>query len=194
MSGDVVGVVSGKYPESEGMSFAVEPSTAAPWYAAPTTSHPAAAVPACADPLGPDVSGDDGTVPFPAASGVPAGVTDTFRAYFGGINSGDYATAWQQLSPRRRGDDSGLDRFAAAVRTSFDDHFVVQQASYTAATGEARVWLEFVSLQDGSLGPNPGETCTNWSIDYVLVEQPGGTFLIDQVDGHGGTSGHEACL
>jgi hypothetical protein len=32
-----------------------------------------------------------------------------------------------------------------------------------------------------------------WSLDYVLLEQGDGTFLIDEVTGHGGTSGHSPC-
>jgi hypothetical protein len=94
-----------------------------------------------------------------------------------------YSSGRQQQIP--------LDEFADAVRTSYDSDFVVQEASY--AGGRAYVWLEFVSTQDPELGPNPGESCTMWSIDYVLVEQSDGTFRIDEVVGHGGTTGHSAC-
>jgi hypothetical protein len=77
------------------------------------------------------------------------------------------------------------------VRTSFDFGFTVQEAW---SDGRAHVWLEFTSIQDPSLGPEPGESCTRWSLDYVLDEQAGGWFVIDEVTGHGGADGHETCL
>lgn len=118
------------------------------------------------------------------------GVEATFNAYFEGINSGDPQRAWMQLSPRRQ-EQTSLDEFADAVRTSYDDDVVVQDAGYTA--GRAHVWLEFTSTQDPALGPVPGEGCTRWSLDYVLLEQADGTFVIDEVAGHGGTPGHSPC-
>jgi hypothetical protein len=117
-------------------------------------------------------------------------VENTFNAYFEGINSGDPERAWMQLSSSRQ-QQTSLDEFADAVRTSYDSEFVVQDASYTG--GRAHVWLEFTSTQDPALGPAPGEDCTRWSLDYVLLEQPSGTFLIDEVAGHGNSTGHAPC-
>jgi S1-C subfamily serine protease len=189
MSGEVVGVVSGSFPDYENLSFAVESSTAGPWFAAPPGSAGTGApLPVSCQPLGPEVTSE---VPVPASTGVPSGVGAMFEAYFGGINSGDYQTAWQQLSARRRGDGSGYDHFAAGLRTSYDYGFVVHSATY--ADGQAHVWLDFVSIQDPSLGPGGNQSCTQWSIDYVLLEQPDGSFVIDGVGGHAGASPSQAC-
>jgi hypothetical protein len=117
-------------------------------------------------------------------------VEQTFTTYFEGINSGDPQLAWLQLSASRQ-QQTTLDEFADAVRTSHDSDVIVQDASYDG--GRAYVWLEFTSTQDPALGPAPGEGCTRWSLDYVLVEQPDGTFLIDDVAGHGNSTGHTPC-
>jgi hypothetical protein len=145
----------------------------------------------------PSVSGGTAAPPIaeayvvlPTGSNWADGVEATINAYIGGINSGDPQRAWMQLSPRQQ-ERTPLDDLADAVRTSYDDDFVVQDASYTG--GRAQVWLEFTSTQDPALGPALGEDCTRWSLDYVLVEQPDGTFLIDEVAGHGGTTGHSPC-
>jgi hypothetical protein len=143
------------------------------------------------DTASPPTSGTAGAyVVVPYAGAWAGGVESTLDAYFGGINSGDPQTAWMQLSPSWQ-QRSSLDEFADAVRTTHDSDFVVQDASYTG--GRADVWLEFTSTQDPELGPDPGEACTRWSLDYVLLEQPDGTFLIDDVAGHGGTTGHSPC-
>jgi hypothetical protein len=135
-------------------------------------------------------STSDGYVVLPYADPWANGVENTFNAYFEGINSGDAQLGWMQLSSSRQ-QQTSLDEFADAVRSSHDSDFVVQEASY--AGGRAYVWLDFTSTQDPELGPNPGEGCTMWSLDYVLLEQADGTFLIDEVAGHGGTTGHSPC-
>lgn len=132
----------------------------------------------------------EGYVALPSGGDWAGGVDATFEAYFGGINSQDPQSAWMQLSPRQQ-QRTHLDDFAESVRTSYDDDFVVHDASY--ADGRAHVWLEFTSTQDPALGPAPGEDCTRWSLDYVLLEQPDGRFLIDEVAGRGGTTGHSPC-
>jgi hypothetical protein len=138
----------------------------------------------------PTSGGYDGYVVLPYADAWANGVENAFNAYFEGINNGDAQLAWMQLSPGWQ-QQTNLDDFAEAIRTSHDSDFVVHEASYTG--GRADVWLEFTSTQDPELGPSPGEGCTIWSLDYVLLEQPDGTFLIDEVAGHGGTTGHSPC-
>lgn len=135
-------------------------------------------------------SGSGGYVVLPHADAWANRVEDAFNAYFEGINNGDAQLAWMQLSSSSQ-QQTPLDEFADAVRTTHDSGFVVQEASYTG--GRAHVWLEFTSTQDPELGPNPGEGCTMWSLDYVLVEHADGTFRIDEVAGHGGTTGHSPC-
>jgi hypothetical protein len=144
--------------------------------------------PVTVDTTAPPVTGD--AVVLPSTEAWAFGVADTLNAYFEGINSGDPQGAWLQFSSERQARLS-LDDFAAAVRTSYDSGFFVQEAGY--ADGQAHVWLEFTSEQDPELGPNPGESCTRWSVDYVLVEQVDGTFRIDEVSGRGDTPGHSPC-
>jgi hypothetical protein len=132
----------------------------------------------------------EGTVVLPYSDVWTDDVGSTLSAYFDGINTRDAQWAWMQLTPRRQ-ERVLLDDLAEATRTTQDSGFVVQQASYSG--GRADVWMEFTSTQDPELGPNPGEACTLWSLDYVLLEQGDGSFLIDEVTGHGGTSGHSPC-
>ncbi|MFP3901009.1 MAG: S1C family serine protease [Acidimicrobiia bacterium] len=185
-SGEVAGIASGTFEGYEGLGFAVESSIAAPWFA---SSVGESVLPPleCATPLGPEVTEDIGPV---VEADWAVRVAETFALYFGGINVGDYETAWRQLSPRL-GATTGLEEFAAGVRTSYDFGFTVRDASHTG--GRAEVWLEFISVQHPDLGPEPGQSCTFWSLDYVLVEQPDGRFLIDEATGHGGSSGHRPC-
>jgi S1-C subfamily serine protease len=187
LSGEVVGLVSGSFPEYEGLGFAVESSTSEPWFASPSSLSPPLA-PQCQEPLGPEVTGE---IPPPEATTWAEGVSAAFGDYFQGINSGDHETAWRRLSPRLRAGTT-LEEFSASVRTSYDYDFVVNDAFY--ADGRAQVWLEFTSIQDPTLGPAPNQSCTRWSLDYVLVEQPDDRFLIEEARGHGGSSGHEPCL
>jgi hypothetical protein len=132
----------------------------------------------------------EGTVVVPYSDVWANGVESTLGAYFDGINTRDAQWAWMQLTPSWQ-ERVPLDDLAEATRTTQDSDFVVQQASYSG--GRADVWLEFTSTQDPELGPNQGEACTVWSLDYVLLELGDGTFLIDEVTGHGGTSGHSPC-
>jgi serine protease Do len=185
-SGEAAGVISGEFSEYEGLGFAVQSSTAEPWFATSTNSSTVQQA-TCPRPLGPEVTGD---VALPVTADWTEGVAAAFSEYFGGINTGDYQAAWLRLSPDRR-ERTTLDEFSTAVRTSYDFGFVVNDASY--ADHRASVWLEFISIQDPSLGPQPGESCTRWSLDYILVEQPDGTFLIDDASGHADSSGHEPC-
>ncbi|MGH3468695.1 MAG: S1C family serine protease [Thermocrispum sp.] len=136
-------------------------------------------------PLGPD---DDDFGGFDAAA-LTEEVAATFVAYFEGINTGAYATAYQQLSPRLAGPD-GFDAFADGVSTSYDFGFTVRAADLNQDS--ARVWLEFISLQAPAYGPE-GEPCTEWSLEYRLVRAADGRFLIDRVSAHQGTPQHRPC-
>lgn len=176
--GEVVGIVVAGH-ENGTPSFAVN----ARGLRARIDALPAPPEPSCDQPpLGPDETAD-----FPAET-LTDQVAATFSAYFDGINSGDYAMAYQQLSPRLATPD-GLDAFAEGVSTSYDFLFEVRDADIRP--DRARVWLEFTSLQDPSHGPD-GEPCTQWSLDYHLI-RVGGQFLIDRVTGHNGEPTHQPC-
>ena len=181
--GSVVGVLVSKDTEADGLAYALRGDAAAP-YVQGTQSLDQPVQAACSAPLGPS----DAEVPVaPASDALEHAAAGTFARYFGGINSGDYGTAYRQLSPQLR---SGYDSFAEGVSTSYDFDFDVRALSETSAG--AAVWLRFVSLQKPKYGPE-GEGCTQWSIDYELVWNAAGRLLIDDVDGHNGSEGHRSC-
>lgn len=184
LKGEVVGVVSARSPEGPGLAFAVEPTTAYPRLLAPASMTGSRAA-ACDRPLGP-------TAPEVAAlptGRLPAAVERTFQLYFQGINSGDFATAWQQLSPRLRR-SLPFDTFSSGVWSSYDFDAVWRDFSFVP--GGARVIVEFVSLQNPALGPH-GESCTLWSLQYTLVQAADGRYLIDEARGPGGADPHTPC-
>jgi S1-C subfamily serine protease len=185
LDGQVVGVVSAKRTDAQGISYAVEASTATPRLSNPANmDQPAAGT--CDRPLGPEA---------PKAAGLPdhdslaAEAARTFATYFAGINAGDYEAAWHQFSPRLRG-RVPLDEFSHGVSTSYDFAFDVRHA--TISTSRAEVWLKFISVQAPEFGAD-GEDCTVWSLDYVLITDASGMYRIDQARGHGGTDGHTPC-
>lgn len=181
-NGNVVGVVIAG-PTNGSRTFAVKASevrsrmSAMPEPPTVTCEQP---------PLGPD---DEAAAGLPGSTQLTDAVAETFAAYFSGINSGDYARAYDQLSPRLTRSD-GFESFAEGVSTSYDFAFDVRDSDISSDS--AFVWLEFVSLQDPDLGPD-GESCTQWSLEYELVKSGDGRFLIDRVRGHEATSGHRPC-
>lgn len=182
VDGDVVGVVIAR-PEDGSRTIAVEASTVRSRISA---MAPPSDISCEQPPLGPD--DPDGT-DFPDTTTLTDGVAATFAAYFAGINTGDYASAYDQLSPRLAS-PGGFDPFAEGVSTSYDFAFDVRAADLNDDT--AHVWLEFVSLQDPAYGPD-GEPCTQWSLDYQLVRGADNRFLIDHVTGHHGAPPHRPC-
>ena len=66
------------------------------------------------------------------------------------------------------------------------------------ANGDISADVSFQSHQAGQYGVNPGETCTNWTIDYHLVPAAGATagsvslsYQINRVTTVG--AGHSSC-
>jgi hypothetical protein len=54
--------------------------------------------------------------------------------------------------------------------------------------------VSFTSNQAPSSGPNPGETCTHWTLSYRLVPAPAGNSLSYLIDGASPIGpGHVAC-
>ena len=184
--GDVVGMAVAKDGEAEGLAYAVRSEVIADGVTDPSGME-APEVAECTTPLGPESGSQLPEVP--AGDELETAAALTLASYFEGINTGDYAWAFEQLSPRLQA-GSSVDSFADGLLTSYDFDFVVHEVG---PTGEgARVWLEFVSLQAPEYGPD-GDSCTQWSLDYELVWDDTGNLLIDQVTGHGGTLGHTPC-
>lgn len=182
--GSVVGVVSAKDAHATGLGYAVRPDVVTD--AIDSGELPAPAPPECAQPYGPD----EAEVPHVDADGtVEAAAATTLADYFYGINSGDYALAFDQLSAAQQGNASYED-FAAGLVTSYDFGFIVNSVVETADGAE--VWMEFISVQDPAHGPD-GDGCTLWSLEYSLVWNDTGRLVIDGARGHGGTDGHTPC-
>jgi hypothetical protein len=182
--GSVVGVMVSKDVEADGLAYALRGDAAAPFVGDEQPLDPPLQ-PACSAPLGPG----DADVPIaPASDALEQAVAHAFARYFGGINGGDYRTAYRQLSPDLR---TGYESWARGVSTSYDFDFDVR--SLTPTPSGAAVWLRFVSLQEPDFGPVPGEGCTQWSLDYELIWSSPNRLLIDDVDGHNGSDGHRAC-
>lgn len=183
--GDVIGIVVAKRVDADGVGWALRSDVARTYVQQPSTLAPAAPAD-CDRPLGPDT----GDLPaLEATDELHVAIATTLASYFGGINSGDYALAYDQMSPRLRS-SSTYDGFADGVSTSYDFGFEFQ--AVRPSSEGAVVWLEFVSLQDPALGPE-GEGCTEWSLDYQLIWSGDGRLLIDRVRGHGGFEGHVPC-
>jgi len=183
VDGSVVGILVSKDAEADGLAYALRPDAAAPYVEGSQSLGPPVQ-PACSGPLGPS----DAELPTPTSDALTRAVVGTFVRYFSGINSGDYATAYRQRSPRLR---SGFESFADGVSTSYD--FAFDLRSLTPTASGAAVWLRFVSLQEPAYGPD-GEGCTQWSIDYRLVWNVTGQQLrIDHARGHDGADGHRPC-
>lgn len=190
IDGQVAGLVDAKNTEATGIGYAVPADLATAdlrsWTASPMT-YP---TDFCDNPLGPSQA----TVDTPAIHGLPGDMSDgiaaAFATYFGGINTGDYAAAYNVLSPRLQS-IRGLEVFAEGDSTSYDSDINVLDAVQTSQAA-ARVALSFVSIQDASKGPG-GDTCDLWTLEYTMVEYTPGEFLIDDVDPYRGRPEHVAC-
>lgn len=98
-------------------------------------------------------------------------VAATMAAYFGGIDTRDYLRAWDAFTPALQA-SIPFQPWSSALTTSYDSQVVVQGIQRDPAGG-LDATVVFQSHQAPQYGPNPGETCTNWSLDYQLV--PSGT-------------------
>lgn len=182
--GNVVGVLLAKDTEREGLAYALRSDFVLPVLTGGATL-PAFRPAACAAPLGPDHT----QIPrVPAEVTLRDAIAETFANYFGGINGGDYRRAYAELAPAFRA-TVDYASFADGVSTSFDFDFRVR--SVTPTLDGAEVWLEFVSLQAPSQGPQ-GESCTEWTLDYRLVWLLGGDMAIAGASPHSG-DGHTPC-
>ena len=96
-------------------------------------------------------------------------VAATLAAYFGGIDARNYRQAWDTYRPasRRR----PLQSFAKELSTTQETQVTVQSIQHDEG-GNIEADISFQSHQAGQYGPNPGETCTDWTLDYHLVPRP----------------------
>jgi hypothetical protein len=124
-------------------------------------------------------------------------VAATLAAYFGGIDARNYEQAWDTYTSALQAVVS-FQRFSSELRTSEDTQIVVLGIRHDS-NGDLDVQVGFQSHQAGQYGPDPGQTCTNWSLDYHLVASPGAqpsaaaspSYLISKVTDVG--AGHASC-
>jgi hypothetical protein len=94
-------------------------------------------------------------------------VAAIMAAYFAGIDTRDYLRAWDTFTPSLQASIQ-FQPWSSALSTSYDSQVVVQGIQPDPAGG-LDATVVFQSHQAPQYGPNPGETCTNWSLDYQLV-------------------------
>jgi hypothetical protein len=188
--GSVVGLVDaqGLDPETgvadQGRRLAVSSATAQPLIAE-WSAHPLSVpVPDCRR----STSANGAPIPeqkFPHQVNVQAG--RTLDLYFGAINDGDFATALAQLTT-----PGSLEDFHESVASTVDTD--IDYRTFQIVGDERVLWVTFTSHQDVGKGPpgRPQETCTDWSLDFVLRQQ-NGLWLIDDTRPHDGT-GHTPCV
>jgi hypothetical protein len=187
--GTVLGLVDAKNVDATGIAYAVPASQAQPLMLGWQQSPSPVAAGSCSNPLGPLQA----TTTLPTIPGLSSeastGITTAFDAYFNGINSGDYRSAWQVLSPRLRA-GSSLNSFAKGDSTSYDfDQVVLHARQVDGST--AKVAIQFTSLQTADKGPN-GDTCDVWTLVYTMIDGGGGAWYIDATAPYRGTS-HTSC-
>src|SRR5579863_3338571 len=100
-------------------------------------------------------------------------VATTLAAYFGGIDMRNYQQAWDTYTPALQAADP-YQPWASALKTTQDSQVTVQSIQHEG-NGNIDADVSFQSHQAGQYGPNPGETCTNWTLDYQLAFAPGVT-------------------
>jgi hypothetical protein len=123
-------------------------------------------------PMTSSTSIDLTTVHVPAyAAGPDANdVAHTLDAYFTGINSANYQTAYEQLSSSMQAKNP-YSQFEDNTAGTIDSDVTVTGVN-VSGDGSARTSVTFTSTQPADKGVVSGQTCTNWSITYLL--QPGG--------------------
>lgn len=189
--GSVVGLVDALNTQANGIAYAVPAEQAgtadARWAASPVEQPPAS----CDDPLGPSQERSDIGAPPPGSvtGGQLAGIVATFNTYFGGINAGDYRSAYTALAPGRQNPDDYAG-FADGVSTSYDsDIRIVDAQAVDAVT--VNVLLTFNSLQISAKGPD-GDTCDNWTLVFKMVQLDDGSWRMDGAKPYNGST-HTAC-
>lgn len=121
-----------------------------------------------------------------------AAVARTMGTYFAGIDSRNYLQAWDTFAPALQA-AIPYQPWSSSLGTTRDTQVALQAIRHDP-NGNIDVTVSFRSHQAPQSGPNPGETCTNWSLKYRLVPSSGSAslpYLIRKVKKVG--AGHVAC-
>lgn len=121
-------------------------------------------------------------------------VATTLAAYFGGIDDQNYQDAWDTFTSAEQARNGSYSSWAQSVSTTQDSQVTVQSIQDDGG-GNLEADVDFQSSQAGQYGPSPGETCTDWTLDYHLVATSGVTsgttpvpYLIDKATPIGGSA------
>jgi serine protease Do len=188
--GTVAGLVDAVNTAAVGIGYAVPATQAAgefdQWRANPRP-QPAAT---CQNAAGPNQQASP-TIPAPGVNDQAdaQAIVTTLETYFTGINTADYQSAYAMFTPALQSRLSYAD-FAGGDATSFDYNLDILDAQ-RFSSDQVLIALSFTSLQASAYGPG-GDTCDNWTLDYTMVRQPDGQWLIDSVKSHNGTE-HTPC-
>ena len=124
-------------------------------------------------------------------------VAAAMGGYFAAINARNYRQAWDLYTSALRA-AIPFQPWAAALSTTEESQVAIQDIQRDPNNGDIDATVSFQSRQGPQYGPNQGETCTNWSLDYHLVPSGGSadpslgpSYLIDKVTEVG--AGHTAC-
>lgn len=179
------------HPAAQENLAAISPTSAAP-VSVSVSPRPSQSSP---PPPPTQVTIDGMTISIAAVNTDPdaTAVAATLASYFGGIDARNYRQAWDAYSSELRG-GIPFQSFAQALSTSQDNQVVVHSIQDDAGGGiDADV--SFRSHQAEQYGPDQGETCSDWSLDYHLVpaaDTAGSlSYLINKVTDIG--SGHVSC-
>lgn len=124
----------------------------------------------CNDPKGPDVT---------VIGGKPTkAVEDVLAKYFGGINSGDYRSAYKQLGPHSNNGNYGT--YVSGWRSAYDYNIVVHRVSGSGDGSSAKVSFNAITLPGQGPKGHSEATCVRWDMKYTFASS-GGRLLIDRV-------------
>jgi hypothetical protein len=145
-------------------------TTSSPATTVPVSTIPASTIPATTVPPPPPTTLPANMVAVKtsavASNPLSTDVAQTFSTYFGGINDRKWAQAYSAYSPSYQ-QDVTLQSFESVDATSSDMN--VSIISLDEGTGGTlSVGVDFTSHQAAASGPS-GETCTQWSLTYMLV-------------------------
>lgn len=178
--GEVVGIAAGGLPGADGINYAATAALARPVIDSWIERGEPVAVVCPTTSVEPDVT----VVADPATELALA----SLDAYFTAINEGRYEDARLRIVPWKR---LSSDVWAEGMSSTTNVNITVHTVETVGENVEA--WVSFTSLQDGDKGTRPGETCTDWSMDYTLVPADDGLMWIESSVGHAGGPLSAAC-
>ena len=192
--GDLGGPVIDQQGELVGILISTDSATmldanaaaaaATPWISSPQHFDPSS----CSTASGPDEDVQPG-VPDSSASTIA--ISDTVARYFSAIDKADYSTSYALLGPAVQSAIGTLDQFSSGQATTFDHNVTLHSVSQ-GSDNSLQAWVTFSSLQAGDHGPQDGQTCSNWSLDYTMMPSDDG-YLINGVGAHSGSSPSTGC-